>query len=137
MQIFLHFAEKKNLSGASPGLVAAKEAVFVQRTAENQITVLGIDLAVVELAGFGIKDFAAVQTVVLFVVLHSANDDQSDNGRIMVIPFTRLAAQVGTVHEHFLYLAVEKSIGTLINRHDRSYFTGLVIHRLPVTKDSR
>lgn len=122
---------------AEPGLVAAEEAAFVERAAEDEMAVFGIDLAVVEPTGLGVENLAADELVMFLIVRHAANDDESDDGCVMVFVLAGLALKVGAVHEHLGYLAVIESVRTLIDGNDCTYFAGFVIDCLPFAKDGR
>ena len=116
-------------------MVAAEEAAFVERAAEDEMTVFGIDLAVVELTGLGVEEFTPDELVVFRIVLHAADEDEPDEGSVMVVSRTFIADEVRGAHEHLRDLTVIQSVGTAIDGHDGIAVAGLIINGLPVTED--
>ena len=120
---------------ANPSLVASEEAAFVERAAEDEFAVFRVNFAVVELAGFGIEDFAADELVFFLVVTHTADDDESFERFVVVFPFALVTFESGFSDEHFGDFAVIEAVGTFVDGNDGEIVSRFVIDCFPFSED--
>ena len=115
-------------------MISAEDTAFVDGTAQNQFAVFEVDLAVIEIARFGIQHFASLQVVLFLVILHPADDEQPFQRLVFVLPFAVYTDRVRYIDQQAREDALIQSVFGLIQVDHRKLFAGFVIHRCPFAK---
>lgn len=117
---------------AEPSLVATDEAALVKAAAEDQLAIVKRNLAIIELAAFGVEDLTTTEDTVFR--LHGVYDDQADDRLIVVFPLARDTERIERFDQELHDFAIVKPIRTLVDIDDRARLTSLVVNGFPIAE---